>query len=135
MSRRSAIGESPGLSVPWRLNLRRRSNPAPYLFLLPSLTLLGVFVFWPIVFAFILSFQTWDLVGQPNWVGLDNYARLAGDTVFWTALANTCYYAASVPLKMVLALAAALLVNQPIRGRYLFRTIIFLPRVISLVAV
>jgi multiple sugar transport system permease protein len=89
----------------------------------------------PVVLSFYYSFCDFSLLQPPAFVGLDNYRELAGDPVFWTALKNTAVYAAfAMPGGMILALAAALLLNADISGRTIYRTIVFLPSLVPLVA-
>ncbi len=94
------------------------------------------FNLFPIVASLIWSFCDYDVLSDPVFVGLLNYRELASDAVFWKALYNTLYYAAfSLPLGMVLSFAIAVLLNQSIVARPVFRTIYFLPQIVPLVAV
>jgi multiple sugar transport system permease protein len=83
-----------------------------------------------------ISLTDWDSFTPPKWVGLDNYVRLlTDDPIFWKALWNTFYYAAvSVPLGLVIGLWLANLLNKGVRLRKLFRTLIYLPTLVPLVA-
>jgi multiple sugar transport system permease protein len=97
--------------------------------------LMGLFLFVPILWAARLSFQDSQGFGADTWVGLDNYARMAADPVFWQSLGNTLLFTAvTVPVEMVGGLALAVLLNSVIPARGVFRTIIVLPLVISGVA-
>lgn len=88
------------------------------------------FTLGPFLFSFYLSFSEWELLGPITFVGLDNYRQLAHDPLFTKSLRNTIYYTAlHVPGLMLLAFGAALLLNEQIRGRALFRTIFFLPSI------
>lgn len=116
-------------------------NPAVW-FLAPALALIGVFFLLPMAASLLLSFTDFDIyaLGRPDrlqYIGLDNYRRLLGDPRFWTALKNTCYFVVvGGPFSIGLALGAALLVNHRlIRYPGLFRTLLFLPVVTTLVAV
>lgn len=106
------------------------------LFLAPALVVLGVFTFWPILAAGHLSLTSWngfDPVKQ--FVGLENYVRLAQDPEFWNSLLVTVLYALGVcVLCVVTGLAVALLLNAPLRGLGIYRSIYFLPVVTSSVA-
>ena len=117
--------------------LRRREALYGYLFAAPWLAGFFLLTLGPMLASFWLSFTDYALVSAPNPVGLQNYAQLfRGDPLFWTSIGNTIYYTAfTVPLSMVVALAIALTLNQPIRGVRLFRTIFYLPAVTSSVAV
>lgn len=109
---------------------------AGYAFLLPFLGLLLAFVGWPLLSALWLSLHAYDLFSPPRWVGLDNYRVLLGRDDFWRALANTTLYTlVVVSLQTAAALGLALLLDQRLRGRTLFRVALFLPSVTSSVAI
>jgi multiple sugar transport system permease protein len=105
-------------------------------FLAPTLIGLAVLSAGPILAALGISFTKWDLITPPQFVGLDNYLRLAGDDRFFKALRNTVFYTVvSVPLGLALALGLAVALNQQIRGIAWIRTAYFLPLVTSATAV
>lgn len=106
------------------------------LFLAPALIVLGVFVFYPIVSAGHISLTSWNGFSPvKEFIGFDNYVRLAGDPEFWNSLLVTCVYAGGVCiLSVVTGLAVALLLDAPIRGRGFYRGVYFLPAVTSSVA-
>ncbi|MFK4089568.1 carbohydrate ABC transporter permease [Kribbella sp. NPDC020789] len=116
--------------------LRRREALWFYLFASPWIIGFVVFLLGPMVASIYFSLTDWDSFTPPKWVGLDNYRRLlTDDPVFWKALWNTFYYAAiSVPLGLVLGLWLANLLNKQVRMRKLFRTLIYLPTLVPLVA-
>ena len=98
---------------------------------------LGLFFFFgiPVLLAFWTSLQTWNGIKPPRYVGLDNFQNLLQDPKFEQALSNTLtLIGLTVPLEIVLALGVAVLLNQPLRGRSLLRTIYFVPVVTSTVA-
>lgn len=104
-------------------------------FVAPNLVLMSLFLFIPIVWALILSFQETKGFGDPEWVGAANYAKLLADPVFWQSLANTVVFTvATVPIELAGGLGLAVLLNSVIPARGLFRTLIVLPMVISGVA-
>jgi putative chitobiose transport system permease protein len=108
----------------------------PYLFLLPALFVLSFTVLWPALQAFYLSFTNYeyDLTQMPQWVGLKNFYKLAGDRVFWQTMRNTVLYLACVvPVLVVLPLGMAILCNQKLRGMSWFRAAYYTPAVISMV--
>ncbi|MBD2330122.1 sugar ABC transporter permease [Alkalinema sp. FACHB-956] len=106
----------------------------PYLFLLPALTMLGLTVFYPALQALYYSFTQYDLIGDPQWVGLKNFQRLLRDEIFWRSLRNTLLYLMGVvPLLVTLPLGLAILVNQKLRGVQWFRVAYYTPVVISMV--
>ena len=108
-----------------------------YLMLIPALIILGIFVFYPIVSAGYLSLTSWDGFNpEKPFVGLRNYIRLAEDKEFWNSLLVTVIYAFGVSvLSVISGLFFALLLDAPLRGRGIYRTIYFLPVVTSSVAI
>src|SRR4051794_5480425 len=112
-----------------------------YLFLLPNLAGFVVFVFVPVLAALALSFLRWDLFHPPRFIGVRNFLRLLGrytdddgqsqwnDPQFWRFLGNTLFFMIGIPINMACSLALAVLLNQKLRGRTLFRAIFFLPTV------
>ncbi|MEV6396829.1 sugar ABC transporter permease [Streptomyces sp. NPDC051907] len=104
--------------------------------ILPALVLLGVFVYLPLVQNFGFSTFAWDIYsGHQEYVGLDNYRELAGDPVFWGALANNVLYALlSVVFQVFGALLLAALVESVRSPRWqrVLRTVYFIPSAISL---
>jgi multiple sugar transport system permease protein len=114
----------------------RSEQRAGYLFASPWLVGTLLFVVGPIVASVLLSATNWNLISSPSWVGLENYRDMVGDHNFAQSIRVTLFYTAlAVPLGQIAGLALALLLNQRIRGMYLFRTILFLPSVLSGVAV
>lgn len=95
------------------------------------------FLVLPLVFAFVYSLtKIAPLSGTTTWVGLANYAKMLADPTFYRALLNTALFTMlTVPGSMALGLALAVLMNSVLPGRRLFRTLIYLPLVISGVAV
>lgn len=120
----------------------RSEARAALLFLAPAIVLLTVFFFAPVIAGFALSLTDFDLytLGDPQnvrIVGIRNYQELLSSSIFWTAFANTMYFAlVGGPLTVAVSLAAALLVNARLtRFKSLFRTMYFAPVVTTLVAV
>ena len=106
----------------------------PYLYLLPAATVLGVFFFFPFVRAFSYSLHAYSLLSDPVWVGLTNYRNLVADAAFRSAFVNSGIYLLLVaPCLVTIPLFIAVLVNQPLRGVAIFRTIYYLPVVTSFV--
>ncbi|WP_237762466.1 carbohydrate ABC transporter permease [Arthrobacter sp. ERGS1:01] len=103
--------------------------------MLPNLILIGLFLLLPLVMAFVISFQKLGSLGPSQWLGINNYIDLLSDPVFWQSLANTGVFTLfTVPVGMALGLGIAVLLNGVLPGRTLFRSIIFLPLVVSGVA-
>lgn len=104
-------------------------------FLSPWLIGFAAFTLLPVALSLYYSFCDYSLVQPPAWVGLDNYRDLLGDPVFWQALRNTLHYAAmAIPAALMVSLGLALLLNLRVPGRTVFRTIIFLPSLVPVVA-
>ncbi len=115
-----------------------------YVLLLPALIVILLFVFWPIFWAFIASFKEisfrdysrgefWQIPGV--FVGLQNYIDQMGKDIFWQALANTAYYAVVyIPVIIIGAMAAAIFLTNEVKGSKAFRTVLFLPYIVSIVA-
>jgi multiple sugar transport system permease protein len=128
----------PGVANARRRNrLRRKEACLFYLFISPWLIGFMVFLLGPMIASIYLSFTNWDSFTDPVWVGLANYVRLlTKDEVFWKSLGNTFYYALfSIPLGMLVALWLSNLLNKKVIGRKLFRTLVYLPHLVPIVAV
>lgn len=117
--------------------MARREERAAYLFLSPWL--FGLVAFWliPIIASLLLSMTRWEIIRDPEWLGFDNYREmLFDDRTFWVSIRVTLkYMVMSVPLYLIAGLLLSLLLNLKIRGINLFRTILFVPSVLSGVAV
>ena len=126
---------APERSRTGRRAARLRENLTGWGFIGPNLVLLAVFLFLPIGFAVALSFQESNGFGAGEWVGLDNYARMLTDPVFWQSFGNTVLFTVvTVPIDMAAGLGLAVLLNSVLPARGVWRTIIVLPMVISGVA-
>jgi multiple sugar transport system permease protein len=117
--------------------VRHRTRKALLLwcFLAPSLAIFLLYRVIPIAWNVILSFQYWSPLKPAEPAGFDHYEDLLTDDVFWQALWNTLFVIASAPIGIAIALGLALLVNSNIRGRDVYRTIIFLSYPLMTVAV
>lgn len=115
-----------------KLSLEKRHNLTGWAFLLPASILIFVFCFYPMSQAILLSFRKTGGVFN----GVANYARIFKDKTFQQCLFNTFFYfVIQVPIMLVLALMLAQLLNNPkIKGKGIFRTLIFLPCATSLVS-
>ncbi len=114
---------------------RRRVNLFPYLFISPFYVLFLFFGAFPIVFSLYISFHNWTGIHPGPFVGFINYGIILHDPSFFTALVNTFILGVGyIPIMLIMALGLAYMLNLPwVRGRYLVRTICFLPIVTSLV--
>ncbi len=113
-----------------------RGGTAGYLFVLPSLLFIFVFVILPIIASFYYSLTDYDLMKAPRFAGLKNYKGLFDDPRYPYAIANTIYFAAAtVPGGVVTSLLLAALINRRVRGIYTFRALFYMPVVSSFVSV
>ncbi len=113
-----------------------RSNLEGYLLISPWLIGLIVFTVGPIIASFAMSFTDWDIISKATFVGLDNYRQiLTSDKLFPQAVGNTLYYTfLSVPLRMMLALSLAALINRVAWGAQFWTTGFYLASMFSVVA-
>ncbi|ARK30079.1 carbohydrate ABC transporter permease [Halalkalibacter krulwichiae] len=124
-----------------RFNLKSQKSQEVingYVFLLPALLLLTVFLLYPMGMAFYYSFTDFYLLkpNQIQFIGLENFTYIFQDPEFKQAFKNTAYFALLVvPIQMAVALGLALLINQKIKMKVVFRTAYFSPVVMSLVVV
>ncbi len=123
-----------------RLNLsspmERREALTFYILISPWL--IGFLIFWayPMLRSLYISFTTYSLQGPPIWVGFRNYERIFSDADFWQSLKVTLTYAfGSVVGGTVIALVLALILSQKLRGITVWRTIFFMPSILSSIAV
>jgi len=119
-----------------KLSKETKRTLVAYSFIAPNFIGFAVFTLIPVVFAFILAFTEWDGSNPIQWVGFWNFIELFHDTFFKAALKNTIIYCiGTVPLTMIASLGLAIVLNQKVVCRGVFRTISFFPYVASLVAV
>nr|WP_307311329.1 sugar ABC transporter permease [Neobacillus niacini] len=89
---------------------------------------------FPLVYSIYMSLTDWQLLGDPNFIGTENYQRLVNDPDFWVVLKNTLIFAAGlVPINILIALLLALLLQRSLPGIGFFRTAIFIPVMTSIV--
>lgn len=106
------------------------------IFLLPSLLGLLVLKIGAMLYSLYISFTDWNLFGNPNFIGLQNYINILNDKDFYLALKNTLYFIAGyLPIVMIVSLSIALLLNTKLKGITVYRGIFFLPVITSWVAV
>lgn len=125
------------------MTAKRPRHPEPsetleaWLFLLPALVLLGIFVLYPIGYLAYLSFTQGSFTRDGvHWVGSQNYLRLVSNPDFWQVIGNTVYFTvATVIPSLVIPLGLAVLLNRSVALRDLLRTAYFIPSITSLVAV
>ena len=99
----------------------------------PALVLITVFFLVPLLLTFWMSLHNWPLLGNPRFIGLDNYTRAIGDDNFRQALSFTLTYTAVItPVLLLLGFGLAVLVRRPVRGARFFQSVFFMPVCIGL---
>jgi multiple sugar transport system permease protein len=117
--------------------MRREQAVSGYTYLLPTILSVLIFIVFPVVFSFYISFFKFNYL-SPNmkFLGLQNYSRLLANDRFWTVLWNTSRYViGAVPLGMAFSLGLALLINRKLPGINFFRSAYFSPVITSSIAV
>ena len=137
MAEAETVGRARAAIQPrWRFSNRQREAIWAYAFLSPWLLGFVIFLAGPMVASLFFSFTQYKVVKPPVWIGLANYTRMFGDDLFYKSLqVTTTYTVFSVPLRIVFGLVIAVLLNQNVRLSGFFRTVFYLPSVISGVAV
>ncbi|MGG3468208.1 sugar ABC transporter permease [Neobacillus pocheonensis] len=120
-----------------KMTLEQREGLNGYIFISPWLIGFLLLTAGPMLFSLYASFTNYDITSRMDFIGFKNYIRMfTQDDLFWVSLGNTLYYVAiSVPLSTAGAVLLALLLNQGVPGMRLFRTIFYLPAVLSGVGV
>ncbi len=116
--------------------LSRRRAVAGYLYISPFLLGFLIFTAVPVLASLYLSLTSYQILDAPRFIGIENYRQaLFKDKIFREALFNSTYFAViGVPLGLAGSLLCAVLLNQPIKGRAIFRTLYFLPSITPVVA-
>lgn len=124
----------PGQKQPiFKLSYRQRERLAGLGFIFPVLFLLIIFMFYPMIQAFIISFQEYNLISlEKTFIGISNYLNLFQDQAFLASLQHSLHFAVIVvPVQGAISLGLALLIQRKSRINGIFRTIFFIPVVIS----
>lgn len=136
MQLQQSIGQSQPLGKPKLGKRALREEREFYLFILPWIIGFILFDAGPIIASFLISFTNWTILEPPKWIGAANYQKMISDPLFYKALGNSVYYGlASVGLGVIISFLLALLLNQKAHGMSFFRTIFYLPSVVSGIAV
>lgn len=114
-----------------------KQKSVPYFFIMPWIVGFLVFTLGPLIFSLVISFFNWPIVGDVDFVGFENYIRMfTSDKMFYHSMGITLKFALLfVPLYIIIALILALLLNNPVKGGSVFKTVFYMPSVISGVAV
>lgn len=116
------------------LNFRTRQKLHGYLFILPTYIFFLTFIAVPFFGALGISLTEWAGYDEPRYIGIRNFVNLAQDRVFWISLKNTFVFTvATTILQTTIPLLVAVLINAGWRGGVFFRTVLFLPVIISFV--
>ncbi|ASS67960.1 MULTISPECIES: sugar ABC transporter permease [unclassified Paenibacillus] len=114
---------------------RRKEMLWSLLFVAPPVLGFLIFGLAPLLTSLGLSFMSWDMMSPAKFTGLDNFGKLAHDEKFYKSMYNTFYLLLGIPLGMVSAMALALMMNRPLKGVSLFRTIYYIPVISPIIAV
>ena len=118
------------VSRPARLNLQ------PYVWIAPAVLVFGIFILLPVAVGLILSCTDWNGTQVPVFNGITNYVAALNDGTYWSAIVHNLIYAAGTVVgKIVLGLGLALVMNRTLPGRTIFRTALFMPVMLSFVAI
>jgi multiple sugar transport system permease protein len=118
-----------------RMSPAVREGITGWLFALPWILGFLVFTLGPMIFAAYTSFTRYNITTPPRWIGFDNYTSLFKDDWFYKGLANTFWIVVvKVPIVLVVSLAIAMLLNINLPGARFFRTVFYMPNVLSGVA-
>jgi multiple sugar transport system permease protein len=120
-----------------KIGLNRRESLQGWAFVAPWIVGFLFFTAGPLLFSLYGSFTNYDVTSQMDFIGLKNYVKMfTNDALFWTSLYNTLYYVVfSVPITTAGAVLLAVLLNQGVPGMRFYRTIYYLPAVLSGVGV
>ncbi|MFE7704981.1 carbohydrate ABC transporter permease [Streptomyces sp. NPDC057486] len=114
----------------------RRRQRAGMLMVAPALLHASLWIGLPVVASVVLAFTKYDVLTAPQFVGLDNFSEMMGDTVFRKSIVNTVIYTFfTVPFGMLLGLLVALALHTGLKARGIYRTAVFLPQVTATVAI
>ena len=115
--------------------MTNRFRATPYLFLLPAVALIAVFVVFPILAVVYYSFTDYDIVRPPVFIGLRNFQQILGDGTFWLALTHSLIYLIVTPTLIALSIGLAIVVNRKLRGIQIYRALYFVPAVSGSIAI
>jgi putative chitobiose transport system permease protein len=117
--------------------MKFQNKMVPYCFLMPAFLVLAIFFFIPFFQTFLLSFQDYSIdIYKPSFVFFKNYTQILSSPVFLKTILNTFYFLIlCVPFLVVFPLFLAILINEKIRGKTIYKLLIYLPVVVSIVVV
>lgn len=107
-----------------------------WLFLMPVLIGIGIFMYGALVYSIYIAMSQWDLLTPPEWVGLDNFRRLLDDPKFVQTLGNTLFFVVTlVPIGIAASFLLAVLLNRQLKGLSFFRAAYYMPHITSTIAI
>ena len=110
----------------------KRNKILPYLLVSPYIIYVMIFVLFPVLFCFFLTFHKWNIIAPMHFIGVDNYTRLVHDRLFWKVIGNTLkFLLLHIPLQLIVSLFLAQLLNQKIKAISFFRASFFMPVIVS----
>lgn len=113
----------------------RKEEKTAYLVLIPVILFIMVFTVYPLFVAVFHSFTSWDGVNPSKWIGLKNYGKILSDNQFYHLLLNNVIIMLSIPVQVFISLVLTLLLYERTAGWKIFRSIFFLPYVLSAVVI
>jgi len=126
----------PPVTLRRNLGWERQQERMFYVLISPFLIGFLIFTVGPMIASAYISLTKWDLLTPAKWVGASNFTDMAADPLFWNALRVTAIYTlSSVLINITIAMLVALLLNRNVRGQQFFRTVFYVPFVVSGVAV
>ncbi|HKU12478.1 MAG TPA: sugar ABC transporter permease, partial [Sinomonas sp.] len=129
LTKKSAAGRGKGAQKDRRST---KDNRAAIVFLAPWIVGLVAITIGPMLMSLYLSFTDYNLIQDPNWIGIDNFTRMFGDERFWNSLGVTLtYVVVGVPLQLALALVVALALDKGLKGLAFYRSVFYLPSLLG----
>jgi ABC-type sugar transport system permease subunit len=127
-------------TIPWKVSFnhwyrKRRETIIAWIFLGPMVFYYAIMTFVPLIFLIVMSFMRWNIISPPEWAGFDNFKMVLSDFNHWfypKVIGRTILYAVAIlTLNIVGGFCIALILNQPLKGKGIFRTAWYIPAVFS----
>ncbi|MDK2991998.1 MAG: multiple sugar transport system permease protein [Clostridiales bacterium] len=107
-----------------------------WLFILPAIIGLSIFIYGAVIYSLGISFTEWDLLTPAIWIGFSNYSKIFTDQTFLQCLYNTIFFViVMVPFGIIFSMAMAIALNYPIKGLSFFRAAFYMPSITSTIAI
>ncbi|MCX7795670.1 MAG: sugar ABC transporter permease, partial [bacterium] len=112
------------------MDRRLKETLTNYIFIAPAVIGVLLFHIVPMASSLYFSFTRYDVVSAPKFIGIGNYQAMIADPLWRRAIFNTCYYVGvTLPIRLIIALIAAVLLDQKVKGITIFRVIFYLPSI------